>query len=94
MTCTISIVRCHLLAGLLGGLMIALTGPASPVSASPAAIPLRGVVEGFYGTPWQQTERLDILTFCEKQQLNAYVYAQRMIPIIGQNGANLIRQIR
>ena len=80
MTCTRSIVRCHLLAGLLGGLMIALAGPASSVSASPAVVPLRGVVEGFYGTPWQQTERMDILTFCGKQQLNAYIYAPKDDP--------------
>ncbi|SDG51400.1 hyaluronoglucosaminidase [Selenomonas sp. WCT3] len=45
-----------------------------------APIPLRGIVEGFYGTPWQQTDRLDILNFCSKHDLNAYIYAPKDDP--------------
>lgn len=41
------------------------------------AVPLRGIVEGFYGTPWTQQERLDILSFCGQQGLNAYIYAPK-----------------
>ncbi|MBR2216192.1 MAG: beta-N-acetylglucosaminidase domain-containing protein [Selenomonadaceae bacterium] len=46
--------------------------------ASP--IPLRGVVEGFYGTPWSHEERLDMLKFCGEQGLNAYIYAPKDDP--------------
>lgn len=45
-----------------------------------SAIPLRGVIEGFYGTPWQEAQRLDILDFCRSQQLNAYIYAPKDDP--------------
>ncbi|MBO6293679.1 MAG: beta-N-acetylglucosaminidase domain-containing protein, partial [Selenomonas sp.] len=38
---------------LLAGLM------ASPAAAFAEAIPLRGIVEGFYGTPWTTTDRMD-----------------------------------
>ncbi|MBQ1868003.1 protein O-GlcNAcase [Selenomonas sp.] len=48
--------------------------------AETAPIPLRGIVEGFYGTPWQQADRLDILTFCNKHDLNAYIYAPKDDP--------------
>ncbi|MDD6135513.1 MAG: protein O-GlcNAcase [Selenomonadaceae bacterium] len=48
--------------------------------AEASPIPLRGIVEGFYGTPWQQADRLDILTFCNKHDLNAYIYAPKDDP--------------
>ena len=46
--------------------------PAScSAKAAAGAIPLRGVIEGFYGTPWQQKERLDLLTFAHETGYNA-----------------------
>ena len=48
------------------------------VSASP--IPLRGVVEGFYGHPWTQAERLDMIRFCSRHGMNAYLYAPKDDP--------------
>ncbi len=48
-----------------------------PVTASAAPIPVRGVVEGFYGTPWTQEQRLDMLAFMGKQGLNAYIYSPK-----------------
>lgn len=57
---------------LAGGAMM------QPVSAS--SVPLRGVIEGFYGTPWQQEERLDILAFCRAEGFNAYLYAPKDDP--------------
>ena len=48
--------------------------------AEASPIPLRGIVEGFYGTPWQQADRLDILAFCGKHSLNAYIYAPKDDP--------------
>lgn len=47
----------------------------SSVSAAP--IPLRGVVEGFYGTPWTHAQRLDMLAFMGRQGFNAYIYSPK-----------------
>lgn len=49
-------------------------------AALAAPIPLRGVVEGFYGKPWTQKQRLDMLAFCEAHGLNAYIYAPKDDP--------------
>ena len=43
-------------------------------------IPLRGVVEGFYGTPWTFQDRADIIDFCRRNNLNSYVYAPKDDP--------------
>ena len=45
-----------------------------------ASIPLRGVVEGFYGKPWTQEQRVDMMAFCEAHGLNAYIYAPKDDP--------------
>ncbi len=44
------------------------------MAASAEPIPVRGIVEGFYGTPWTQAHRLDMLEFCGAHGLNAYIY--------------------
>lgn len=49
-------------------------------SAEAVPIPLRGVVEGFYGTPWTNAQRADILDFCYRSNLNAYIYAPKDDP--------------
>ena len=49
-------------------------------SAQATPIPLRGVVEGFYGTPWTFEDRADIIDFCRKNNLNAYIYAPKDDP--------------
>jgi hyaluronoglucosaminidase len=38
---------------------------------------VRGIVEGFYGTPWSHSARLDAITFLSPRGLNAYVYAPK-----------------
>ncbi|MBD3879355.1 MAG: beta-N-acetylglucosaminidase domain-containing protein [Quinella sp. 1Q5] len=43
-------------------------------------IPLRGVVEGFYGTPWTFEDRADVLDFCRQNNLNSYIYAPKDDP--------------
>lgn len=43
-------------------------------------IPLRGVVEGFYGTPWTFADRADIIDFCRQSNLNSYIYAPKDDP--------------
>src|ERR687892_270357 len=40
----------------------------------------RGVIEGFYGSPWTHEERLDQLNFYGRFKLNAYVYAPKDDP--------------
>ena len=45
-----------------------------------ASIPLRGVVEGFYGKEWTAEERADVFGFCHRNNLNAYIYAPKDDP--------------
>jgi hyaluronoglucosaminidase len=40
----------------------------------------RGAIEGFYGSPWTQAERLDQLAFYGRFKLNTYVYAPKDDP--------------
>ena len=49
-------------------------------TAQAIPIPLRGVVEGFYGTPWTFDDRADIIDFCRKNNLNSYIYAPKDDP--------------
>ncbi|WP_245582759.1 protein O-GlcNAcase [Selenomonas ruminantium] len=63
------------LLGLVAMLAVAVYG-SMPAFSAPA-IPLRGVVEGFYGTPWSQADRLSMLQFCHEHKLNAYIYAPK-----------------
>ncbi len=43
-------------------------------------LPVRGVVEGFYGPPWSQSERLSMIDFLGAHKLNAYMYAPKDDP--------------
>ncbi len=44
------------------------------------AMPLRGTIEGFYGSPWTHAERLDQLAFHGDVKFNTYVYAPKDDP--------------
>lgn len=44
------------------------------------SIKLRAVVEGFYGTPWTQEERLDQIKMYGESKMNAYIYAPKSDP--------------
>ncbi|MFH9094651.1 beta-N-acetylglucosaminidase domain-containing protein [Streptomyces albidoflavus] len=44
------------------------------------AMPLRGTVEGFYGTPWTHAERLDQMDFYGDVKANTYIYAPKDDP--------------
>jgi hyaluronoglucosaminidase len=46
----------------------------------PRAVPLRGVIEGFYGTPWTHDARADVIEFLADRDMNAYVYAPKSDP--------------
>ncbi len=43
-------------------------------------MPVRGVVEGFYGKPWSHEARLDLLRFFGELKLNTYIYAPKNDP--------------
>ena len=45
-----------------------------------SSIPLRGIVEGFYGTPWAFEDIADLIVFSGKHKLNAYIYAPKDDP--------------
>jgi hyaluronoglucosaminidase len=38
---------------------------------------VRGIVEGFYGTPWTHEARADVMSFLAPRGMNAYVYAPK-----------------
>ncbi|GAB3433442.1 beta-N-acetylglucosaminidase domain-containing protein [Phycicoccus ginsengisoli] len=44
------------------------------------AMPLRGTIEGFYGNPWTQAERLDQMDFYGDVKANTYIYAPKDDP--------------
>jgi hyaluronoglucosaminidase len=41
---------------------------------------IRGVIEGFYGPPWTQAERLDMVAFCGAEALDTWVHAPKDDP--------------
>ncbi|MET8976543.1 beta-N-acetylglucosaminidase domain-containing protein [Streptomyces sp. NPDC004539] len=43
-------------------------------------MPLRGAIEGFYGSPWTHAERLDQLAFYGALKMNTYLYAPKDDP--------------
>lgn len=46
-------------------------------------IAARGVVEGFYGTPWSHEDRLSLLKFFGENKLNTYIYGPKDDPYHG-----------
>ncbi|MGW7258208.1 beta-N-acetylhexosaminidase family protein [Streptomyces sp. NPDC054834] len=46
------------------------------------ATPARGIVEGFYGEPWTQRERLEQLDFAARFKLDTYVYGPKDDPYL------------
>lgn len=43
-------------------------------------LPIRGVVEGFYGTPWSHDVRLSLIDYYGKNKLNTYIYGPKDDP--------------
>lgn len=62
--------------GAVAALMVLLA--MSSAFASP--IPIRGIVEGFYGQPWTLADRMNLLEFSGRVGLNAYIYAPKDDP--------------
>jgi hyaluronoglucosaminidase len=44
------------------------------------AMRYRGAIEGFYGTPWSQADRLDELSYLGEHRMNTYEYAPKDDP--------------
>lgn len=58
--------------------------PATTVRDWPTT-PLRGVIEGFYGAPWSQQDRLSQLDFYGRTKQNVYVYSPKDDPYLRAN---------
>ncbi len=43
-------------------------------------VAMRGVVEGFYGTPWSHNARMRMLTFLADNKMNTYIYGPKDDP--------------
>lgn len=43
-------------------------------------LPARGVVEGFYGTPWSHEARLSLIEFYGRYKMNTYIYGPKDDP--------------
>lgn len=44
------------------------------------SLPSRGVVEGFYGTPWSHAVRLSLIDFYGRNKMNTYIYGPKDDP--------------
>lgn len=44
------------------------------------SFPIRGVIEGYYGTPWSHEERREMFAYFTNHRLNTYMYAPKMDP--------------
>lgn len=52
-------------------------------------MPVRGVVEGFYGPPWSHQARLDTISYMGEQRMNTYIYAPKDDPYLRKNWRGL-----
>lgn len=55
---------------------------AAPDRNGDSPFQMRGVIEGFYGRPWTQTQRLDLLPFLAATGFNTFVYAPKDDPLV------------
>ncbi|MEO6943164.1 MAG: protein O-GlcNAcase [Lacisediminihabitans sp.] len=46
------------------------------------AFAIRGIVEGFYGTPWTHGQRLDMIEFIAARGMNTFVYSPKDDPLV------------
>lgn len=53
--------------------------PATEVTDYPE-IPIRGVIEGFYGNPWSHEARIDMFEFMGRHKMNEYTYGPKNDP--------------
>ena len=43
-------------------------------------VPIRGIIEGFYGNPWSHEARIDMFEFMGKHKMNEYTYGPKNDP--------------
>jgi hyaluronoglucosaminidase len=55
--------------------------PSGDVGDGPA-FHLRGVIEGFYGKPWSEDQRLDMIEFLAVHRFNTFLYAPKDDPFL------------
>ena len=46
------------------------------------AFAVRGVIEGFYGRPWTQVQRLELVDFLAARGMNTFVYGPKDDPML------------
>ena len=46
------------------------------------AFAIRGVIEGFYGTPWSDEQRLDMIDFLAAHRFNTFLYTPKDDPFL------------
>lgn len=49
-------------------------------AAISSEVPIRGIIEGFYGSPWSNQERIALFQFMQREHFNTYVYAPKGDP--------------
>jgi len=80
-----------IIAGVVTGLLFSLernpennlTDPEIPVQEQElpeGAFEIRGIIEGFYGTPWTNEQRKNMFSFMKLNHFNTYVYAPKDDP--------------
>lgn len=57
-----------------------MTDPAT--RAGRPAFAVRGIIEGFYGTPWTHAQRLDMISFIAGHGMNTFVYSPKDDPLM------------
>lgn len=43
----------------------------------PKPMSIRGIIEGFYGNPWNQQDRIDVIRYMGQHKMNTYMYAPK-----------------
>jgi hyaluronoglucosaminidase len=73
-------------------------GPPGDISDGPA-FGIRGVIEGFYGRPWSEEQRLDMIDFLAAHRFNTFLYAPKDDPFLRDrwrepHAADALRRLR
>ncbi|MGV8876986.1 MAG: protein O-GlcNAcase [Rhodoglobus sp.] len=62
------------------------TAARNDAAASPFAV--RGVIEGFYGRPWNHQQRLNLIEFLAHRGMNTFVYSPKDDPLMRHDWRN------
>ncbi|MFH8252729.1 protein O-GlcNAcase [Microbacterium sp. B2969] len=70
------------------GLDAVRTDEVAAARADEEAFAIRGVVEGFYGTPWTHADRLEMIRFVGERGMNRFVYSPKDDPFLRRDWAH------